>query len=450
MRKKVHGVFLVLAAVVLGFTVAEVSGVTSLVPRVSDLVSHWTAPKDDHLTIVAVHANDKEDNNFIRGAQMAVDKVNTTYGGLLGRRLDLQSVAEQPVFDKTVLETIVEQTLKLAGQVARTKNLLAVIGHEWSDSAIPASSIYNQKDILYFSTYATAQSLTNHDFNTVFALQPDNSTNAQLIASYALKQGARRFIVLADKTEYAKESANFFTAAITEAGADLVFRGHLSSDRQSMEKLLMFILDNKLFRRSDFDAFFIVSSSLSETADFIKNARSLGLDVPIFGMEYMFSEVIENMVGKKAMRDVAGVSLYDRDNLSKRATDFVSNYKAAYGHIPDLNAALGYDAVMLVRDVADRAGVVDAKQMSDTLKIARYKTPFVGVTGPLIFNQNGLITDTQVFIVRHDGEEFRTVGSYEIPVKWDNVAKDSRHRKGDIGTSSTGAAPSITMEKTGQ
>lgn len=450
MRKRVLGVFLVLAAVALGLVVAEANRVTSLVPRVSDLVSYLTTPKDDHLTIVAVHASDKEENNFIRGARMAVEKVNTTGGGILGRRLDLQLVSEQPISDKTVLETTVEKTLKLAGQITRTENLLAVIGHEWSDSAIPASSIYNRNGILYLSTYATAKSLTNHGFNTIFALQPDNSTNAQLIASYALKQGVRRFVVLSDKTEYAKESANFFTAAVTEAGADLVFRGHLSSNRQSMENLLMFILDNKVFQRSDFDAFFIVSSSLDETADFIKSARSLGLDVPIFGMEYMFSETIEKMVGKKAMRDVAGVSLYDRDNISKRATNFVKNYTDAYGHIPDLNAALGYDAVMLIRDVADRAGTIDTKKMSDTLKIARYKTPFVGVTGPLIFNQSGQITDTQVFIVRHDGEAFRTVGSYGVPVSWDGIAKDSKQKNGDIGTSSTDAEQPLTMEKTGQ
>lgn len=450
MRKRALGAFLVLVAVILGLVVAEANGVTTHVPRIADLVSYWTAPKDDHLTIVAVHAGDKNENSFIRGAQLAVDRVNTMDGGVLGRRLDLQIVSEQPISDKSVLEETVEVTLKLAAKISRTENLLAVIGHEWSDSAIPASSIYSRNDILYLSTYATAQSLTNHDFGTIFSLQPDNSTNAQLIANFALKQGVHRFVVLADKTEYAKESANFFTAAVTEAGANLVFRGHLSSDRQSMEQLLMFILDNKLFQRSDFDAFFIVSSSLAETANFIKSARSLGLDVPIFGMEYMFSEAIENMAGKKAMRDVAGVSLYDLDNFSTSATSFISNYKDVYGHIPDLSAALGYDAVMLLRDVAGRAGSIDANKMSDTLKIARYKTPFVGVTGALIFNQDGLITDTQVFVVRHDGERFRTVGSYEIPVSWDSITKDSRYKKGVTGNSLTDTAPPRKMEKTGQ
>ncbi|MDN3720387.1 ABC transporter substrate-binding protein [Roseibium salinum] len=174
-----------------------------------------------------------------------------------------------------------------------------MVGHEWSDTAVTASSIYNLNDVLYFATHATADSLTNHSFDTVFALQPDNSTNSGVVATYALKSGLRRFIVLSDKTDYGMESANFFMASTTTAGADIVYRGYLSSNRQSTEQLLMFILDNQLFKRTDFDALFIVSSSLDATGDFIKSARELGLDVPILGMEYMFSSTLERLAGKK-------------------------------------------------------------------------------------------------------------------------------------------------------
>lgn len=448
-RKRLLAVAAILAAVLLGFMVTEASGVTSLVSRFSGLISDFVGPKDDHLKLVAVYATDPEENNFLRGAQMAVDRINATDEGILGRKLDMELVSEQAFTEDTPLETTVEKTLSLAGKVARTKNLLAVIGHEWSDTAITASSIYSRNDILYFATHATAEALTNHDFSTVFALQPDNSANAEVIANYALKEGFRRFIVLSDKTDYGKESANFFTAAVTKAGGKLVFRGYLSTLRQSTEQLLMFILDNKLFQRSDFDAFFVVSSSVSETADFIKNARSLGLDVPILGMEYLFSAAIEKTVGKKGMRDVMGVSIYDRDNISKRGKDFLSDYRKEYGHAPDLEAALGYDVVTLIRDATKRAGTLNPNKVADTLKVARYKTPFVGVTGPLLFDRNGLIADTQVFIVRHDGNEFRTVASYEIPENWDNIFEDSGQLDDVTDTSSSATQPPAE-EMTGQ
>lgn len=429
-RKGVIAGLLLLAFGLALFTVSEVSGrstiVSSLVKRVAALIE---PEPDNSLRLVAVFSRDVTDSTFINGARMAVARVNAD-GGILGRELKLDLVPESGFTEKTALETTVSNTLKLSGDVARTKNLLGVIGHEWSDTAVTASSIYGRNDILYVATHATAAALTNHGFKTVFALQPDNASNAQMIANYAMRQGMRRFIVLSDKSDYGKECASFFSAAITSNGADLVYRGYLSSGTQSIDQLLMFILDNNLFKRSDFDAFFIVSSSIPETVEFIKRARYLGLDGPILGMEYMFSASIEKAVGKEDMKGVTGVSLYDRDALSERALKFVSEFRDTYEHVPDLDAALGYDAVMLVRDATRRAETLNPKKLSDTLKVARYKTPFAGVTGPIAFDRNGLITDTKVFIVRHDGEEFHTVGSYEIPANWDNLNESAQQKTG--------------------
>ncbi|MCW2306580.1 ABC transporter substrate-binding protein [Rhodobium gokarnense] len=429
-------VWLVLAALfalalsVLALT--EATGRTALVSRVQVLLF---GPADDNLRIVAVYGTGGEEHSFLRGARMAIDRINDADGGLFKKRLELVSYGERVHSDETPLESTVAQTLALSGRIARTKNLLAVVGHQWSDTAVAASSIYSLNDVLFLATHATAASLTNHDFNTVFALQPDNATNAEVVANYAMKNGMRRFVVLSDKTDYGKESAAFFTAAITNAGADLVFRGNLASGRRSIDQLLMFILDNNLFKRSDFDAFFIVSSSIPETAEFIKRSRDLGLTMPILGMEYLFSADMEKAVGKEAMKDVIGVSLYDRDNISERARTFVDAFQKAFGTMPDLDAALGYDAVTLVRDAARRAGSRDPDRLSDILKVARYKKPFVGVTGPLVFDRNGLITDTQVFIIRHDGTEFRTAAHYEIPTTWDTLGEDSGETSTESWTS---------------
>ena len=86
--------------------------------------------------------------------------------------------------------------------------------------------------------------------------------------------------------------------------------------------------------------------------------------------------------------------------------------------MPDLSAALGYDAVMLLKEVTERTGTLDAGRIADALKVARYGVPFEGVTGKIMFNTNGLITDTDVFVVRHDGTRFQTVASYRKPLEW--------------------------------
>lgn len=448
-RKGIIAGLLLLVCGLVVFTVSEVSGRSAIVSGLTERISALIGPEpDDSLKLVAVYSKDVTDSTFINGARMAVSEVNA-HGGVRGRELKLDLVPEAGFTEQTALETTVSETLKLSGKVADTKNLLGVIGHEWSDTAVTASSIYGGNDILYVATHATAESLTNHGFDTVFALQPDNSSNARIMANYAMRQGMKRFIVLSDKSDYGKECASFFSAAVTSNGADLVYRGYLSSGTKSMDQLLMFILDNSLFKRTDFDAFFVVSSSIPETVEFIKRARYLGLDGPILGMEYMFSASIEKDVGKKDMRGVTGVSLYDRDALSERALKFVGDFRETYQHVPDLDAALGYDAVTLMRDAAERAGTLDPQKLSDTMKVARYKDPFVGVTGPIAFDRNGLITDTEIFIVRHDGEEFRTVGTYEIPASWDKVGSDDQPNATDDMNSPPDPSPPV-QEKTGQ
>lgn len=404
---------------VAGLSVLMLSNVSATAPYMAQLFAYIASPfksDDNNLRLVAVYSDDNEESSFINGIRMAVAHINESKDKILGRSLDLELAEENGVSASTALETTVSRTLELSGSLARTKNLLAVIGHEWSDTAVTASSIYARNNVLFMATHATATSLTDHDFDTVFALQPDNATNANIVANYAIKQGMKRLIVLSDKTDYGKESANFFTEAITRAGAKLVYRGYLSSTRRSIDDLLMFVLDNKLFKRTDFDAFFIVSSSVPDTAEFIKRARYLGLKVPVLGMEYMFSEAIEKSVGKAGMKDVIGVSLYNRDTVSKEAEGFAAEYQKSFGSLPDLNAAIGYDAATLIRDAVNRAGTLDPARVSDILKIARYKKPFAGVTGSLVFDRAGLITDTHIFIVRHDGSEFRTVASIKIPL----------------------------------
>ncbi len=402
---------------VLAVVIIQMTGRPQALAGFFDHLSNLLNEEVDSYTLVAVSTQDREEQSFINGVRMAVEAVNATEEKILGKKLVLDWVGEEGISPSTSLESTVRKTMTLSDRIAQTKNLMAVIGHEWTDTAVTASSIYSLNKIMFLATQATATSLTNHKFDTVFAMQPDNATNAHVVASYALSQGIKRIIVLSDKSDYAKESSNFFTEAMTKAGADLVYRGYLSGTDRSTDDLLMFILDNPLFTRKDFDAFFIVSSSNDDTAKFIKRARYLGLDVPILGMEYIFSAAVESEVGKPGMKDTIGVSLYDRDNISERGKAFAKDYQERFKHLPDLNAALGYDAVMLLRDAIERAQTLDPNRISDTLKVARYKAPFAGVTGPLVFDRNGLITDTDIFIVRHDGDEFHTVATFSVPLK---------------------------------
>lgn len=48
----------------------------------------------------------------------------------------------------------------------------------------------------------------------------------------------------------------------------------------------------------------------------------------------------------------------------------------------------------------------------------RYERPFEGATGMVSFDSNGLITDTDTFIVYHNGKNFEAVAKYRKPFAW--------------------------------
>jgi len=385
-----------------------------------------TDAQDAQYRIVAVHDSDDEDSSFVNGAKMAVARVNDDLGGILGRPVVLELKADPFIAERKPLEQVVKATLALAEEIVAQRDLLAVIGHTGSDSAITASAVYDRNEVLYLSTHATETSLSNHDLDTVFALVPNNATNAQMLAQYAHLNGLKRFVLLSDKSEYARESTNFFIEAVTHSGGEIVYRSHLGDDKRSIGQVLLYILDNSGFGPSDFDAFFVVTSDSLETARFIRQSRALGLKSPILGMEYIYSDSMVDAAGKDAMVDVVGVSLFDAEPASDDAREFAADYTVNYDRPPDVEAALGYDSVMLAYDAVARKGNVNGLELADTIKLARYNDPFVGVTGPLLFDTKGAIVDTNAYIVRHDGSDFHTVKSFSIPLSDDIVPRVGR------------------------
>jgi branched-chain amino acid transport system substrate-binding protein len=379
-----------------------------------------------HLKIAVVLPRGSREDEFSDGVRLAIKEVNEA-GGIEGIPLVIKLVPEEPFTENTELEEVVAASMEVADKVSTESNLLAVVGHMSSASALPASSIYNNRGVLFLAGHATNSSLSNHGFDYVFALQPTNADSAAMMARYAVKSGLKRFVVLYDDTDDGKETTSLFRSWVSRAGGEILFRGSLASYGRSVDKLLTFLLDNTVFKRDEIDAFFVTSSSAEDTAKFIRRARELGLTVPILGTDNMFSNRIVEYVGVEKMKDVVGVSLYNEHSKLPIALKFKKDYRDAYKQTqPDLMAAIGYDSVHLLAFAIEQAGSREPRAIADRLRIMRYEKKFVGATGPLVFDARGLVTDTDAYIVRHDGTTFKTVASYRKPLKWDKIKGDNQ------------------------
>lgn len=387
----------------------------SVMAGLAALALHHRQPDNDDIQIAVVFSPDEDADDFLAGTRIAIDQVNAE-GGLLGRKLMAREYQEESYTDKLRLEKVVSHALKLAARIGKQKQVLAVIGHGSSATAVPASAVYERFGKLFLATHATASSLSNHRLDLTFALQPNNADNAAFLARYANQNGIRRVVVLSDNSGYGIETTDQFRSQLTQDGGTVLYRGRLTSMNRSIDDLLLYLMDNQLFRPADIDAVFVTSSDAAQTAQFIIRARQLGLHMPIIGPEHLYTRQMEETVGKAAMRDVVAVSIYDGDQQTTEGARLSQPFTKATGNQPGLMAAMGFDAVKVLAYAVGRTGTLDPAAIADTLRIIRYDGPFIGASGPVVFDSNGLTTDAAAYVVRHDGQRFHTVAAYKKPL----------------------------------
>lgn len=402
--------------------VAGILALSLLVGLVA-LTLYHRQPDNDDIDIAVVFSPDEDANDFLAATRIAVEQVNAA-GGLLGRKLVAREYQEESYTDKLLLEKVVSHALKLAAQIGKQKQVLAVIGHGSSATAVPASAVYERYGKLFLATHATASSLSNHRLDLTFALQPNNADNAAFLARYASQNGIRRVVVLSDNSGYGIETTDQFRSQLSQDGGTVLYRGRLTSMNRSIDDLLLYLMDNPLFRPADIDAVFVTSSDAAQTAQFIIRARQLGLHMPIIGPEHLYTRQMEETVGKAAMRDVVAVSIYDGDQQTIEGERLSQAFTKATGQQPGLMAAMGFDAVKVLAYAVGRTGKLDPAAIADTLRIIRYDGPFIGASGPVVFDSNGLTTDAAAYVVRHDGQRFHTVAAYKKPLPTPPVHQD--------------------------
>ena len=375
------------------------------------------------IEIAVVYSPDEDAQDFQAGAQIAIDQINAE-GGLLGRPVGIRLFQEESYTDKVELEKLVARTLRQATTIGKLPSVLAVIGHGSSATAVPASAVYDRYNKLFLATHATATSLSNHRLDLTFAMQPNNAENAAHLAHWALSQGIRRVVVLSDNSGYGIETTDQFRSQFALGGGSVLYRGRLTTSSKSIDDLLLFLMDNDVFKPAEVDAFFVTSSATSESAQFISRARQLGLRMPIIGPEYLYSRQVEEWVGPQAMHNVVAISIFDGETTSPEGLRLSEPFLKATGHPPGLIGVMGYDAVRVLAYAVRRTGSLSPEAIADTLRIIRYEAPYLGASGPVVFDSHGRIADTSAHVVRHDDTRFRTVASYRKPLASTATARE--------------------------
>ena len=330
-----------------------------------------------------------------------------------GIDLALKKINEKGVLGGKKLSLVVADTKSEASEatnamqkVISQDKVVAVIGPNQSSAVIAAGAINNGSKVVDITPMGTNPDVTvdpktkkvkPYSFRTCF-IDPFQGTVMASFASNELK--VKKAAIYIDNTsDYAKGLAQFFKENFVKNGGQVVIEeAYLQKDTDFKSTLTKI--------KAAQPDFIYIPGYYQEVGLIVKQAREMGINVPMAGGDGWDSAKLPEIAGKAALENTFFSSLYSPDDTSDLNKEFVAEYKKAYNTNPDVFAALAYDSALLVAKAIEDAGSADPAKIAEAMaKIKGFK----GVSGEVTFNEEHNPIKSAVIIEHKDGKQtFKT------------------------------------------
>lgn len=333
--------------------------------------------------------------------------------GKNGIDLALKKINEKGVLGGNKLSLVVADTKSEASEATNgmqklisQNKVVAVIGPNQSSAVIASGAINNGAKVVDITPMGTNPDVTvdpktkqvkPYSFRTCF-IDPFQGTVMASFASNELK--VKRAAIYIDNTsDYAKGLAQFFKENFVKNGGQVVIEeAYLQKDTDFKSTLTKI--------KAAKPDFIYIPGYYQEVGLIVKQAREMGITVPMAGGDGWDSAKLPEIAGKAALENTFFSSLYSPDDTSDLNKEFVAEYKKAYNTNPDVFAALAYDSTLLVAKAIEDAGSADPAKIAEAMaKIKGFK----GVSGEVTFNEEHNPIKSAVIIEHKDGKQtFKT------------------------------------------
>ncbi|WDP91966.1 MAG: ABC transporter substrate-binding protein [Desulfobacter sp.] len=314
-----------------------------------------------------------------------------TGGNAFGGQLELEGVemakkAMPEIMGKKVELFVVDNKSDKVESANAVKRLIskekvnAIIGTYGSSLAMAGGEVAEKAKVPMVGTSCTNPLVTmgkEYIFRVCF-IDPFQGAGA---ATYAFKEkGLKRAALLVDlSSDYSVGLASFFKKAFKKVGGEVVASLKYQTGDQDFTAQLTEIISKKP------DVLFI-PSYFAEGAIIMKQVQELGANFAVMGGDAMDNPKIVEIGGKSVEGFFHTTFPYDPSmkDMNPVAAKFTEDWKTEHPEKdPNVNAALGYDAYMIIMDAIKRAGSDDPKAIAKALAATK---DFEGVTGSTTIN----------------------------------------------------------------
>lgn len=331
---------------------------------------------------VAAYGN--AENN---GVKLAVQEINKA-GGVDGKKIELvtKDNKSENAEASTAATNLAIQSQVNAMIGPATSGAVAAASLNAQKTGVPLLTPSGTQDDL---TFDTVDGVKKYVFRTTF----QDSFQGQVLAQYAYSNlNAKKVVLYYDNSsDYAKGIAEEFKKKYQ---GDIVTTATFASGDKDFQSALTKI------KNLDYDAI-VMPGYYTETGIITKQARDMGISVPILGPDGFNDDSFADLAGKANANSVYYVSGYStKTALSGKANDFIKAYKAKYGSEPNMFAALSYDSVYMIAKAAE-----GAKTSIDIANNLAELKDFDGVTGKMTIDKKHNPIKTALMVIMKDGAE---------------------------------------------
>lgn len=297
-----------------------------------------------------------------RGAELAVEYVNTQMHGVVGGRdvqLDVEDTAGQP-----------EQGVAAYRRLVSEKHVIGVTGFFHSSVNIAVNEVANDLGVPTIGTQTSAADVTAKHYEAAFRAHAIDPIRADAFAKLVEKLKAKRVVMLAETTDYGIGNVNAFKDAIKNDKLDIQFQA-IMFDNKSTD------LTPQLLQAKNSNPDLLINCGVGAPVDLlVDQATTLGL-MPKTPMVISYDAPIRPQWWKLHPKDgdVYFVSYYSpQQKLSAPGQWFANAYQKKYGESPVYSSLQGFGDVLILAQAADKAKSTDPKKIISALETGTFTT----------------------------------------------------------------------------
>lgn len=325
--------------------------------------------------------------SLIEGIQLAFEEIPAD--SVLSGKMKLQ------VFTET------EDNGALARQIADVPDVLAVIGHEFDSTTIPASITYEDNGMLFLAPKSTDIRLTGHQFKYVFRLTPEDRAMTSALADFAVTRGWKRVGTLYGRADHGESAQKQFLTASGRSGLEIPFMRSFFHERFWQRQDFREMIGT--FREAQFDAI-MLADQLPWAAKLLMDMDLMGVSQPVIATDKLDSMQVWQYASTAA-NNLYVASTVDPASTEPAYVAFRERFRKRFGVPPGYGATQGYESMMLLINAITKSGSADPIVVSTTLRT----NPWMGLFGEFSFDADGDVVGRSISIKRQQDGKFTTV-----------------------------------------